>query len=264
VRCPVDRSLWSSRRRPGSRYGGTEPGNDGAVSEIDVDVLPHGAALAARAADLVAEKLSEAIGARGRGTLAVSGGSTPAAFLAELAQRKLLWEAVHVFQVDERVAPSGDPDRNLTGLRQALFDRVPIPAVNVHPMPVEEPDVEAAAAAYADEIRAVIGPESGLDVVHLGLGDDGHTASWPPGDPVVDASADVAVVGPFNGRLRMTLTPLAVNRAGWIVWLIAGAAKAPVVARLLAGDPAIPASRVRCHDVTLLADAAAGADLTRE
>jgi 6-phosphogluconolactonase len=132
----------------------------------------------------------------------------------------------------------------------------------VHPMPVDEPDVEAAAAAYGDEIRTVAGPGGRLDVVHLGVGDDGHTASWPPGDPVVDATDDVSVVGPFNGRLRMTLTPPSVNRAGWIVWLIAGAAKAPVVARLLAGDPALPASRVRRHDVTLLADAAAGAGLT--
>jgi 6-phosphogluconolactonase len=228
-----------------------------------VVVLPDGAALAARAADLVAEKLAEAIDARGRASLAVSGGSTPAAFLAELAQRKLPWEAVHIFQVDERVAPPGHADRNLTGLRQALLDRVAIPPANVHPMPVEEPDLEAAAAAYRDEIRAVTDTDGRLDIVHLGLGDDGHTASWPPGDPVVDQTGDVGVAGPFNGRLRMTLTPPAVNRAGWIVWLITGAAKAPMVARLLAGDPAIPAARVRGHNVTLLADTAAGADLTR-
>jgi len=240
------------------------PGNDAGVSDIRVEIRPDGAALAARTADLVADKLAEAVDARGRATLAVSGGSTPAAFLAELAQRKLPWEAVHVFQVDERVAPPGHPDRNLTGLRQALLDRVPIPPANVHPMPVEEPELEPAAAAYADEIRAVTGRNGRLDVVHLGIGDDGHTASWPPGDPVVDATEDVAVVGPFNGRLRMTLTPPAVNRAAWIVWLIAGGAKAPVVARLLAVDPTIPASRVRRHDVTLLADAAAGADLTRD
>jgi 6-phosphogluconolactonase len=232
------------------------------VSEIEVEILPDGAALATRAADLVADRLTRAVAARGRASLAVSGGSTPAAFLAELAVRPLPWESVHVFQVDERVAPSGHPDRNLTGLRATLLDRAPIPPGNVHPMPVEEPDIRAAAAAYGDEIRAVTGPDGSLDVVHLGVGDDGHTASWPPGDPVVDATADVAVVGPFNGRLRMTLTPPAVNRAGWIVWLIAGAAKAPVVARLLAGDSALPASRVRRHDATLLADAAAGAGLT--
>lgn len=231
------------------------------MSDIEVEVLSDGAALAGRATDLVASKLAEAVEARGRATLAVSGGSTPAAFLAELAGRKLRWEAVHVFQVDERVAPPGHPDRNLMGLTEALLDRVPIPSANVHPMPVEEPDLEAAAVAYGEEIQAVTGPEGRLDVVHLGVGDDGHTASWPPGDPVVDATDDVAVVGPFNGRLRMTLTPPAVNRAGWIVWLITGAAKAPVVARFVAGDPALPASRVRRHDVTLLADTTAGAEL---
>jgi 6-phosphogluconolactonase len=234
----------------------------GMSTDIDVEVPPDGAALAARAADRVAERLAKAAADRGRAALAVSGGSTPLPFFEELAQRAVPWEAVHVFQVDERVAPPGHADRNLTGLRATLLDRVPIPPGNVHPMPVEEPDIEAAAAAYADELRSVTGG-GGLDVVHLGVGDDGHTASWPPGDPVVDATADVAVVGPFNGRLRMTLTPPAVNRAGWILWLIAGAAKAPVVARLLAGDPALPASRVRRHDVTLLADAAAGTGLDR-
>jgi len=228
------------------------------VSELEVEILPDGPALAARAADLVAERLTKVVAARGRATLAVSGGSTPAAFLAALADRALPWEAVHVFQIDERVAPPGHADRNLTGLQAALLDRVPIPPGNVHPMPVEEPDIQAAAADYGEEIRAVTGG-GGIDVVHLGLGDDGHTASWPPGDPVVDATADVAVVGPFNGRLRMTLTPPPVDRAGWILWLIAGAAKAPVVARLLAGDPALPSSLVRRHDATLLADAEAGA-----
>ena len=232
------------------------------MNEIDVEVLSDGAALAARAADLVAGWLADAVAARGRATLAVSGGATPLAFFAELADRKLPWEALHVFQVDERVAPPDDPERNLTGLRETLLDRVPIPAENVHVMPVEEADLVTAAAAYGDDIGGVTGPEGRLDVVHLGVGDDGHTASWPPGDPVVDATDNVAIVGPFNGRVRMTLTPPAVNRAGRIVWLIAGAAKAPVVAGLLDGDPALPASRVRRRDTTLLADAAAGARLT--
>jgi 6-phosphogluconolactonase len=231
------------------------------VSDVAVELLMDPPALASRAADLVSARLAEAAEARGRATLAVSGGSTPAAFLAELARRSLPWEHVHVFQVDERVAPPG-PDRNLTGLQEALLDRVAIPAGNVHPMPVDEPDLTAAAAAYEEVIRAVTGTGGELDVVHLGVGDDGHTASWPPGDPVVDAPDDVAVVGPFNGRLRMTLTPPAVNRAGWIMWLISGVAKAAVLRRLLAGDPALPASRVRRHEVTLLADGAAGFGVT--
>lgn len=223
---------------PGQVCGG---GHDAGVSDIDVEILPDGASLAARAAEAVATRLERAIEVRGWATLAVSGGSTPAGFLGALADRKLPWERLHVFQVDERVAPPG-PERNLTGLREALLDRVAIPGSNVHPMPVEESDLAAAAAAYSDQIRAVTGPKGRFDVVHLGIGDDGHTASWPPGDPVVDTNDDVAIVGPFNGRVRMTLTPWPVNRAGRIVWLIAGASKAPVVARLLAGDPTIPAS----------------------
>ena len=225
-------------------------GHDAGVNDIEMEVLPDPAALAGRAADLVSARLAAAIEARGLATLAVSGGSTPKAFLAELAERKLPWDRLHLFQVDERVAPLG-PERNLTGLQEALLERVPIPAGNVHSMPVDEADLQAAARVYGNELP----PR--LDVVHLGVGDDGHTASWPPGDPVVDATDDVAVVGPFNGRLRMTLTPPAVNRAGWIVWLIAGQSKAPAVGGLLAGDPALPASRVRRHDVTLLADTAA-------
>ena len=226
-----------------------------------MEFLVNAPALASRTAELVAARLAEAIDARGRATLAVSGGSTPLAFFADLALRTLPWEDVHVFQVDERAAPPG-PERNLTGLREALLERAPIPAANVHSMPVDEPDLAAAAAAYGEEIRAVIGTGGRLDVVHLGLGDDGHTASWPPGDPVVEAIDDVACVGPFNGRLRMTLTPPAVNRSGWIVWQISGATKAAALRGLLAGDPALPASRVRRHDVTLLADGAAGFGIT--
>jgi 6-phosphogluconolactonase len=227
------------------------------MGEIEVEVLPDQAALATRTAELVAARLADAVAARGQATLAVSGGATPLPFFADLAGRKLPWEAIHIFQVDERVAPAGHEDRNLTGLQATLLDRAPIPTGTVHPMPVETDDLPAAATAYAKEIESVVGPGGMLDVVHLGLGDDGHTASWPPGDPVVDATADVVVVGPFNGRLRMTLTPPAVNRAGWILWQIEGASKAPMVARLLDGDPAIPAARVRRSGVTVLVDAAA-------
>ncbi len=230
------------------------------MSDIEVQTLPDSALLAVRTADAVAARLTAAVAERGRATLAVSGGGTPLPFFAELAGRELPWDAIHVFQVDERVAPAGHEDRNLSGLQAKLLDRAPIPPANVHPMPVEADDLEAAAAEYAAAIRSVTGG-SGFDVVHLGLGNDGHTASWPPGDPVVDAATDVAVVGPFNGRLRMTLTPPPVNGAGWIVWQIEGASKAAMVARLVAGDPAIPASRVRRHDVTLLADSAAAAAL---
>jgi 6-phosphogluconolactonase len=227
---------------------------------IPVETAPDSATLATRAADHVAAHAEQAVRERGLFTVAFSGGSTPARMFDALSERKLPWEAVHVFQVDERVAPDGHPDRNYTDLAAHLLDRVPIPPENVHPMPVTAGDLEEAARAYAADLAEVTG-DGVLDLVHLGLGDDGHTASWPPGDPVVDAvgpnDPDVAVVGPFNGRLRMTLTPKAVSRAGAVLWLVDGAAKAPVLARLLAGDAAIPASRVRRDRAVVLAGSGA-------
>jgi 6-phosphogluconolactonase len=223
---------------------------------LSLEVLPDAAALARAAVRHVIEAADAALDERGRFTVAFSGGGTPRRFFEELTHRPLPWRSIHVFQVDERVAPPGHRDRNLTALATQLLDRVPIPAANVHPMPVEAADLEAAAVGYAAEIREVCGPEGVLDLVHLGLGDDGHTASWPPGDPVVDVTdADVAVVGPYRGYRRMTLTPPAVNRAGSILWLVGGAGKAPALARLLEGDPTIPAARVRREGAVVLAGA---------
>ncbi len=220
---------------------------------LALEVAPDAGALAKAAVRHVIEAADAALDERGRFTMAVSGGSTPLRFFDELTHRPLPWRSIHVFQVDERVAPAGHPDRNLTGLLEHLLARVPIPDANVHPMPVEASDLDAAAADYAAELAEVTGGGV-LDLVHLGLGDDGHTASWPPGDPVVDVKdADVAAVAPFNGYRRMTLTPPPVSRSGRIMWLVDGASKAPVLARLLAGDPSIPASRVRRDGAVLLA-----------
>ena len=213
--------------------------------------------LAERAAEWIAARVKPAVAARGRFTLAVSGGSTPAAMFAALSQLALPWAEVHVFQVDERVAPDGDPDRNLGDLSANLLDRVP---VHAHVMDVTAPDLDGAARRYAAELRAVT--DGGvLDVVHLGLGDDGHTASWPPGDPVIDVEdADVAITQPYRGRVRITLTVPTVNRARDVMFLAAGAGKAEMVQKLVARDPGIPASRVR-PDATLLVDERAAAGL---
>ena len=226
---------------------------------LPLEVAPDAVALARAAVRHTIEAVDAALDERARFTVAFSGGATPRRFFDELTHRPLPWRSIHVFQVDERVAPAGHPERNLTALTRHLLERVPIPAANVHPMPVEGADLDAAAGEYAAELREVCGPEGVLDLVHLGLGDDGHTASWPPGDPVLDVTdADVAVVGPYRGFRRMTLTPPAVNRAGRILWLVAGASKAPTLARLLDGDPTIPASRVRREGAVVLA----GADAT--
>ena len=198
-------------------------------------MAPDAAELARRAARLVADTGRATLARTGRFCLALSGGRTPSAMFGHLAAEDLAWERVHVFQVDERVAPDGDPGRNLTALQRELLDLVP---ARRHLMDVTAADPAAAATAYGDELRAVC--EGVLDLVHLGLGDDGHTASWPPGDPVVDAEADVGVAGPYAGYRRLTLTPRAVNRAASIFFLVSGADKGGALAALCRGEPGHP------------------------
>jgi 6-phosphogluconolactonase len=219
---------------------------------MDIETAQTAEQIATRAAERVAALTRAAVAERGVCHVAFSGGRTPGLMFAALTTMEIPWADVHVWQVDERVAPPGSPERNLTQLRQDLLRRVPIPPANVHPMPVEATDLKAAASAYAADLRELC--DGVLDVVHLGLGDDGHTASWPPHDPVLDAhSEDVAVVGPFHGVMRMTLTPPAVNRAGVILFLVTGRDKSQVVSQLLGGNQALPASRVRTTGTVLLA-----------
>jgi 6-phosphogluconolactonase len=214
----------------------------------ELEVSPDAAAVAARAASYVAAQAREAVSARGRFTFAVSGGKTPWAMFAELASEDVPWADVELFQVDERVAPEGDPDRNLTHLRQSIGDA---PA-RVHPMPVNDPSLDAAAAEYA----AVL-PQR-FDLVHLGLGPDGHTASLVPGDPVLEVTdALVAVTQPYQGHRRMTLTYPALTRADQLLWLVTGSDKQDALAKLLAGNESIPAGRVLATHSLVLADAAA-------
>jgi 6-phosphogluconolactonase len=210
--------------------------------------VPDATTLASRSAAFVAERARTSVADRGRFTFAVSGGKTPWAMFAELANHQVPWSAVQIFQVDERVAPDGDPDRNLTNLRKSLGQADP----EVIAMPVERPDLEAAAATYAKLL-----PEH-FDLVHLGLGPDGHTASLVPGDPVLEVTDRlVAVTEPYQGHKRMTLTYPALARAEQILWLISGEDKRDALVRLLAGDQSIPAGRVEAKHSMILADAAA-------
>jgi 6-phosphogluconolactonase len=222
---------------------------------VDVEIVAGGdTRLAERAAVWIAERAWRAVTERGRAHVAVSGGGTPDAMFAVLAGLPLPWEQVHVWQVDERVAPDGDPDRNATALTERLLAAVPAVA---HLMDVAAPDVAAAAAAYAAALHDAC--DGRLDVVHLGIGDDGHTASWPPGDPVAEVTdADVAVSGEYKGRIRMTLTVPAVNRARDLVFLVAGADKAAALRQLVDADESIPASRVRRSGTVVLCDPPAG------
>jgi 6-phosphogluconolactonase len=193
--------------------------------------------------------------------LAFSGGTTPWRTLRALAGQDVPWDHLHLFQVDERVAPPGDPERNFFHLREALIDRITIPSANVHPMPVDEEDLDAGARRYEAILRQFAGTPPVLDLVQLGLGEDGHTASLFPGDPSLQVvESDVAVSGFHKGRRRMTLTFPAIDRARCILWLVTGSGKTAALERLRAGDRSIPAGCVRTDRAVLLADmAAAGA-----
>lgn len=198
------------------------------------------------AAGALSRALQSALLRKPRVSLALSGGSTPLPALKRLARADLDWTRVDIYQVDERIAPAGDPARNLVGLSTALLDHVP---AALHPMLVEAADLEVAAAQYAADLPGA------LDVVHLGIGDDGHTASLVPGDPVLDVTdRQVAITQPYRGHRRMTLTFPALERAGAIIWIVSGASKAHMVERLLAVDPTVPAGRVPQERALLITD----------
>ncbi len=225
------------------------------TTEIRMEVLESAGAVANRAAQVIAAFAREAIEARGTFLCAVSGGRTPWAMLRALAAEPIPWLAVRVFQADERVAPAGHPDRNLTHLKESLLEHAPLRPDQILAMPVEAEDLGQAAAEYAQTLQRECGSPPVLDLVHLGLGADGHTASLVPGDPVLDVSGqDVAATGPYQGRRRITLTYPAINRARQVLWVVTGAEKVEMLDRLLHGDPGIPAGRIKCEHSLVLAD----------
>ena len=222
------------------------------------EILPGPGAVAIRAAERIAQAAREAVTERGRCALAFSGGATPWLAFRALAGQDVPWGRVHLFQVDERIAPSGDPERNYFHLKEALIDRIAIPPANVHSMPVEEEDLDEGTRRYEATLRQIAGVPPVLDLVQLGLGEDGHTASLFPDDAALRiVDADVAVSGLYKGRRRMTLTLPAIDRARCILWLVTGSGKSDALGRLRAGDRSIPAGRIRSDRAFLLADTAA-------
>jgi 6-phosphogluconolactonase len=224
------------------------------VALHELEVYPEAPIAAIRCAEAIAERARAAVAERGTFTLALSGGSGPLRAFRLLADMQVRWKKVEIFQVDERIAPSGDEDRNLTHMEATL---PPAAWARVHPMHVEADDLEAAAIEYAALL-----PER-LDLVHLGLGPDGHTASLLPGDPVLDVhDRDVALTGTeYQGRRRMTLTYPMIDRSRELLWLVTGASKAEALQLLLDGDPRIPAGRVRADRSLILADRLASSPL---
>ncbi len=228
---------------------------------MKIEVLADADAVAREAAAIIAAESRASVAVRGRFVMAVSGGQTPWVMLRALSTQDVPWDKVHVFQVDERVAPAGHPDRNLAHLRASLLEKAPLSADHIHAMPVEVSDLEAAAAQYAVTLQDIAGSPPVLDLVHLGLGPDGHTASLIPGDSVLDATdRDVALTGIYQGRRRMTLTFPILNRSRFVLWVVTGSGKSVMLSRLREGDRSIPAGLVRRDHALLLADrAAAGA-----
>ena len=229
---------------------------------MKIEVYVDANAVALAAAKLIAKEARDAVASRGKFVMAVSGGKTPWVMLRDLAQQDVPWKGVHVVQVDERVAPEGDPDRNLTHLRESLLEHAPLRPEQIHAMPVESGNLEAACARYAQTLGTIAGSPPVLDLVHLGLGPDGHTASLVPRDPVLDVKdADVALTGIYQNRRRMTLTYPIINRSRGVLWLATGAEKAGMLARLQAGDVSIPAGRARSDRAVVLADRAAAGQI---
>ena len=225
---------------------------------MKIEIFADADAVAREAAAIIAADARAAVAERGRFIMAVSGGHTPWVMLRALAQEDVPWANVHLAQVDERVAPAGHPDRNLTHLRESLLEHAQLPPGQVYAMPVESTDLDAAAKEYAATLTQIAGSPPVLDLVHLGLGPDGHTASLVPGDAVLKVNdADVAATGIYQGRRRLTLTYPTLNRARRILWLVTGSDKVGMLVRLREADPSIPAGRVNAERALLLADHAA-------
>jgi 6-phosphogluconolactonase len=229
---------------------------------MKIEMFPDADTVAQKAAAIVAAEARGAVAARGRFILAVSGGRTPWQMLGVLAQEELPWNSIHIVQVDERVAPAGHPERNLTHLYASLLEHAPLRREQIYAMPVEAPELESAAEHYAETLQKIAGLPPVLDLVHLGLGPDGHTASLVPGDAVLNVTdSDVALTQVYQGRRRITLTYPILNRARRILWLVTGTDKVAALARLRKGDLTIPAGRIQTVNALILADQAAAGPL---
>jgi len=247
-----------SQRSSGHAIELPEPG----AVKLELHVFSDADTVARQAAAFIAKCADQAVDQHGRFVLALSGGETPRAMFQQLATQEMPWTGLRVAQVDERVAPPGDADRNLTLLQENFLVQGQLLPQQIYPMPVETHNLEIAARSYAEVLEHLGGSPPVLDLVHLGLGADGHTASLVPGDPVLHVmDADVALTHSYQGRRRMTLTYPMISRARCILWLVTGTAKAEMLARLCNDDTTIPAGRINRERAVVFADQAAAAHI---
>jgi len=228
---------------------------------MELVVLPDAEAVAQKAVQIIAELAQEKIRLTGKFLFAVSGGSTPWKVLRQLANTTLPWDAIELFQVDERIAPAGDTQRNLTQIMQNLLDHSALSLKQIHAMPVEQPDLESAAESYAQQLIKLCGNPPKLDLIHLGLGEDGHTASLLPDDPARNSQELVTITKEYQGLQRMTMTYPVINAAQQRLWIVTGANKQSMLERLYQGDDSIPAGLVERTNAIILADQNAAGNL---
>jgi 6-phosphogluconolactonase len=222
---------------------------------MQTEQLPHAQAVAVRCADIIAQNMHQAIEQRGQFTIAFSGGSTPHTLFQKLAEISLPWHMTKIFQVDERLAPDGDKNRNFTHLKELLLDHIAIPASHIHPMPVTRLPETAMAMEYEKLLISHSGAPPRFDLVHLGIGQDGHTASLVPHDPILNITGTyVAMTGDYKGFKRLSLTYSAINDARCILWQITGKSKLPVLDQLISGDTSIPAGQIARNQAIIVTD----------
>lgn len=229
---------------------------------MNIKVLNDIDSVALEAARRIALMARQTVALRGRFVMAVSGGKTPWKMLRNLGIEDVPWESMHVFQVDERIAPTGNADRNLSHLRESLLEYAPLKEDHIYPMPVDMTNLELAAMNYSKTLCLIAGEPPVLDLVHLGLGVDGHTASLIPDDAVLKIdNSDVAICGIYQGWKRMTFTYPIINRSRNILWVVTGAEKTPMLKRLLNKDVTIPAGLINQNKSLILADQDAIGDI---
>jgi 6-phosphogluconolactonase len=225
---------------------------------MKTELFPTADQVAAGAAAYLEHEIREALAHQPSYSLAISGGRTPWEMLKILSKADLPWQRVNLFQVDERVAPDGHADRNLTQLYQAIAGTPMVTQLRIFPMPVLAEDLEEGCREYRQVLDEVT-EGKGLDLIHLGLGSDGHTASLVPGDGVMDVKDRLVACTQnlYQGRIRMTLTYPLLNSAKQLLWIVTGSEKQEMVKRLLQQDPSIPAGSIRQENALLMVDQAA-------